>query len=410
MLILFTYSQTMHLAQRRLERIPPEIWQEIIALACTDGGATGRSVALTCRFFREQSLHVRFTSLAFKNTNRLLVFLVSMRVQPKDCRPRIHHVALEPSLYTSHIPHALRYLAGNPQLGQESDPVVFCANAVEALFSVAARQLRTLCLVANPLVPFRCFAHTFPKLEELSVWNHPLCLPPATAAHGPTQAHRTCPGDIGLGSSGNQGRFGAGSDSYETHGDVSVLFPSLRRLHYVLTDQTMSFKSVLARLPALVSSQLTHLRLSGLICMDEEVPQILARMLGVPPPRPLRERMSLGSASTSQETLDTSGAAFPHLRHVVLYAIQPSKDDMASFSKWAALLGLLRELERTCRRVDGMRMVVLERSWLRKSRWATRLRDDWLQRMDEGRGCWVESEAEESWIEGPLEPPKAVEW
>ena len=160
----------------------------------------------------------------------------------------------------------------------------------------------------------------------------------------------------------------------------------------------------------MVSSRLTHLRLSGLTCTDEEVPQMLARMLGVPPPVPLRERMSMGSASASQAPLDTTGAAFPHLRYVVLYAIQPSRDDMASFPKWAALLGLLRELERTCRRVSGMRMVVLERSWLRKSRWATRLRDDWLQRMDDGKGCWVESEAEESWIEGPLEAPKAVEW
>ncbi|PIL37466.1 hypothetical protein GSI_01160 [Ganoderma sinense ZZ0214-1] len=401
----------MHPGQRRLERVPPEIWQEIIALACTDGGATGRSVALTCRFFREQSLHVRFTSLSFKNTNRLLVFLVSLRVQPKDCRPRIHHVALEPSLYTSHIHPALRHLAGSPQLGQEFNPVDFCANALEALYSVAARQLRTLCLVANPLVPFRCFSHAFPKLEELTVWNHPLCPPPAAPAH--THAAGT-----GLGS-GNPSRLvnlsEAGGDSDGAHAvegaGAGPLFPFLRRLHYVLTDQSMSFRSILARLPTLVSSRLTHLRLSGLTCADEDVPRTLARMLGVPPPRPLRERMGLGvSSSASQAPLDTSGAAFPNLRHVVLYAIQPGRDDMASFPKWAALLGLLRELERTCKRVDGMRMVVLERSWLRKPSWATRLRDDWLQRMDDGRGCWVESEAEESWIEGPLEAPKAVEW
>ncbi|KAM5534411.1 hypothetical protein V8D89_011878 [Ganoderma adspersum] len=397
----------MHPGQRRLEHVPPEIWQEIIALACTDGGATGRSVALTCRFFREQSLHVRFASLSFKNTNRLLVFLVSLRVQPKDCRPRIHHVALEPSLYTNHIPPALRHLAGNTQLGQEFNPADFCANALEALFSVAARQLRTLCLVANPLVPFRCFAHMFPKLEELTVWNHPLCPPPAAPAH----ALAAGLGDVGPGS-GNQSRLvtEAGSDG-DSDAGAAVLFPSLRRLHYVLTDQSMSFKSILARLPALVSSRLTHLRLSGITYADEDVPQTLARMLGVPPPKPLRERMGLGGGtSASQAPLDTSGAAFPHLRHVVLYAIQPGRDDMASFPKWAALLGLLRELERTCKRVVGMRMVVLERSWLRKPTWATRMRDDWLQRMDGGRGCWVESEAEESWIEGPLDAPRAVEW
>ncbi len=265
------------------------------------------------------------------------------------------------------------------------------------------QNLRTLCLVANPLVPFRSFAHTFPKLEELSVWNHPLCPPPATVAH------TSGLGDAGPGP-GNQRALEAGGDFDGAHGSAGVLFPSLRRLHYVLTDQSMSFKSVLARLPALVPSRLTHLRLSGITYADEDVPHTVARMLGVPPPKPLRERMNLGSTSTSQAPLDTSGAAFPNLRHVVLYVVQPGRDDMASFPKWAALLGLLRELERTCKRVTGMRMVVLERSWLRKSNWATRLRDDWLQRMDDGRGCWVESEAEESWIEGPLEAPKAVEW
>ena len=393
----------MHPGQRRLERVPPEIWQEIIAFACTDGGATGRSVALTSRFFREQSLHVRFASLSFKDTDSLVVFLRCHRVQPKDCRPRIHHIAFEPSLYTNHIPPDLRYLAGNPQLGQECNPVDFCANALEALYSVAARQLRTLCLVANPLVPFRCFTHMFPKLEELTVWNHPLCPPPATPAASLGYAY--------LGPGNWQSRLvaEAGSDGNSDAG-AGLPFPSLRRLHYVLTDQSMSFRSILARLPALVSSRLTHLRLSGITYADEDVPETLARMLGVPPPKPLRERMGLGNTSASQAPPDSSRAAFPNLKHVVLYAMQPGKDDMASFPRWAALLGLLRELERTCKRVDGMRMVVVERSWQRKPDWAKRVRDEWLQRMDGGRGCWVESEAEESSIEGPVDAPRAVEW
>ena len=176
----------------------------------------------------------------------------------------------------------------------------------------------------------------------------------------------------------------------------------------------MSFKNVLASLPALASYQLTHLRLSGITSADEDVPRMLADVLGVPAPMPLRERVRLGmasgSASGSREPLDTSGGKFPNLRHVVLYAIQPGRDDMQSFPRWATLLGLLRELERTCKRVSGMRMVVLERSWMRKSKWATRLRDDWLQRMNGERGCWVVTEAEESAIEGPLEAPKGVEW
>ena len=71
---------------------------------------------------------------------------------------------------------------------------------------------------------------------------------------------------------------------------------------------------------------------------------------------------------------------------------------------------LLRELERTCKRVAGMRMVVLERSWMRKPCWAARLREDWKQRTLGGPGCWVESEAEESKIEGPLGSPKDMDY
>ena len=48
-------------------------------------------------------------------------------------------------------------------------------------------------------------------------------------------------------------------------------------------------------------------------------------------------------------------------------------------------------------------MVVLERSWMRKPAWGARVREDWAGRMLGRQGCWVESEAEESKIEGPLE-------
>ena len=57
-------------------------------------------------------------------------------------------------------------------------------------------------------------------------------------------------------------------------------------------------------------------------------------------------------------------ATFPHLRFVVISAVQPRFDAEAgpeAAASWTALLGLLRELERTCKRVEGMRMVVLER-------------------------------------------------
>ena len=49
----------------------------------------------------------------------------------------------------------------------------------------------------------------------------------------------------------------------------------------------------------------------------------------------------------------------------------------------------------------GIRALMLERSWRKRKVWERRLWDDWLERMEGGRGCWVESEGEEKALEGP---------
>ena len=392
---------------RGLERLPPEIWQEIICHACTDGGATGRALALSCKFFHDQSLNLRFYSLSFGQTSALIKFLVSLRMQPKECRPIIHHLFLTPTFYPGHVSQRLRHLIGqaHPNAPQ-CDPLTLTVTLTSALLSLAARTLRTLCLFPGAKdgggAPLRPFAQAFPNLEELSVWNHPLF---QSSAHAPAAAASA---EAGLYSNPVQ------SDSDASPGCAHhYIFPSLRRMHVVLGDASMPASHLLRQFPTLVSARLTHLRLSGVTYADGELPEILAQLVGVPAPRPLRERLHT-AANTSevlQSVVPSEDAPFPHLRHLVIYAIQPRHDspDPFAFSKWATLLGLLRELERTCRRVSGMKMVVLERSWMRKPRWESRLWNEWLQRMQGGRGCWVESEMEESRIEGPVDAPKDVE-
>ena len=71
-----------------------ELWQQIITAACTDGGYTGRSLALTNKLFHAQSLSTRFHSLAFFSLARVEAFLAFLDNQPEECRPEIQHLYL----------------------------------------------------------------------------------------------------------------------------------------------------------------------------------------------------------------------------------------------------------------------------------------------------------------------------
>ena len=55
----------------------------------------------------------------------------------------------------------------------------------------------------------------------------------------------------------------------------------------------------------------------------------------------------------------------------------------------------LRELAWDIENVRDVSLLVMEKSWEKESRWHQRLWDDWLERMDGGQGCWVESAEEE---------------
>ncbi|KAI0722315.1 hypothetical protein C8T65DRAFT_715075 [Cerioporus squamosus] len=376
-----------------LDRLPNEVWQDIICRACTDNGRTGKALALSCRFFHDQSLNLRFNSLLFKRTKKLVRLLDSLRLQPPDCKPRIQHILVTPDVHSGNIPRSQYHLLGNLRPGQMMNRIDFSANAVNALFSIAAKHLRTLCLYPNAsqeFTPFRPFTVALPALEELTVWRHPL-----TASFAPW------PLPTLMGRKPNP----------------SALFPSLKCFHAVLADMGhLDAQNVLHSLCELSGTGLTHLRLSGVTYLDGELPTTLAELLGLPIPRTLSERMrSAGTGTTARESSapvvpNAATCRFPKLRHVVIYAIQPSRstDDPSAFSKWANLLSLLRDLERTCNQLPGMRMVMLERSWMRKPRWAERLRRDWHERMEGGAGCWVTSDKEELEIEGPPERPKGV--
>lgn len=155
-----------------ITRTPTEVWEEIFKLACTDGGFTGTSLALTSRFIRAQSSSIRFHSLAICSLRQLEAFL---KLHTSDCKPRVEHMFIS----FLNIPHEQRSWQRHTLLLQR-EKMEFdqwtqtewderFATAWNMLVDLVAPKLRTLSVVEAgvPLSSLQ-FLRSFPRLEELS--------------------------------------------------------------------------------------------------------------------------------------------------------------------------------------------------------------------------------------------------
>ncbi|KAI0355354.1 hypothetical protein OH77DRAFT_1403027 [Trametes cingulata] len=364
-------------------RLPTEIWREITTLACTDGGSTGRSLALTSKFFHSQSLSTRFHSLSFDSLQRVEDFLVFLREQPKDCKPQIAHLYLsftgEPASSTPRffLAYARMKRSERAEYDREAKATKELWDerfrpAAAALFTLAAPTLETLCLVEERLqVPLE-FPHTFPKLEELTWKGWFEGLQPASLA------------------------------LY----DNPYKFPVLRRVHFITHDKA----HVVDALAAAASSSLTHLRISEVLRADNRLPDALARALGIPTVLvPAGATTSTQDAAAIPPSDQTVSALFPHLRNVVVLCTAASGGGWSGHYSgiWLDALDRFHALPRKCeRQLDGVRMSFWDRPGRPNERWPDRLRHDWTNRMQGGPGCWVESIEEEEvdiYEDGPFE-------
>ncbi|OJT15465.1 hypothetical protein TRAPUB_7336 [Trametes pubescens] len=261
---------------RDVTSIPTELWRSIVTIACTDGGFTGTSLALTSKFFHAQSRGLRFHSLALNSLRQLEGFCTFLQLQPQEGKPRIEHLYLSffnvPQILRSDPKYAALRRGRSMEFDDWTTEVQARWNerltaAWTTLITLAATTLRTLCIVEEdePLpLEFPC---DLPRLEELS-WRGYIRAFRPPSLHGPRGSLRR--------------------------------FPSLDRVHFVSGDSD----SVVAALAAAVPSSLTHLRISNVSDGDGKLPAALARALGLPPPQ------------VPDETL-------PHLRSVVIHAIPP---------------------------------------------------------------------------------------
>ena len=164
--------------------IPTEIWQEILPLACTDGGFTGNSLALTSKFFKTQSSRVRYRTLAFRSLDQLFRFVGSKLPADLQNVPRLgtehiyfsaadEQVPVQLNSRTFVTPHDFRpYYSLGGDTAQ--DWTKHFRLAFQTLLRFTYTSMRTLCVL---LPDFRIsldkiFVVPLFKLEELT-WLSP---------------------------------------------------------------------------------------------------------------------------------------------------------------------------------------------------------------------------------------------
>ncbi|EIW59788.1 uncharacterized protein TRAVEDRAFT_20084 [Trametes versicolor FP-101664 SS1] len=272
--------------------VPPEIWEEIFRLACTDGGYTGRTLALTSTSFRAYSLRVRFRTLAFTSLLHLPQFLDLLS---RHGPARIEHLYLlfnnDPASgsYTGTPCNRVGYAAWRKTLSTR----VKAYSTVVSLLRAAAPTLQTLCVVSPCAGGYllRPPPYTFPVLEELSwMGGHSRVL---------------------------LDQFLTPEDTDKAGAAAPAVLPVLKRVHCIAENAAYAGR-VIAKYTAPASLSLTHLRISGIDRRASDVPNVLERILGVrargAPERAVRER-------TGEEE-----SRMPRLRRIIIHSAAPPQD------------------------------------------------------------------------------------
>lgn len=206
-----------------MERLPIETWTRIFSFACVDGGRTGCALSETCKYFRAAVLPVQVYSVALLGGTKMSLFLHEvLEARPPEHR-RVQHLFLSQAVNGKATPDVLQAIL------QHVGPTL--------------RTLTTL-LAQNGISRASVLCNPLPKLEELT--THGLFMEPAVVLDG---------------------------------AEIQASFPSLKHLHVL-----SSCNSALLYIPR--APNLTHLRLSGVWAMSDEMNYCLTRVADPAEPRP----------------------------------------------------------------------------------------------------------------------------
>ena len=98
-----------------METCPIEIWHEIFAIACTDGGLTGRSLSLVSKHFHDISGPLKYQSIAITRWRQLIAFSQSFsHWQLPDFQKKIKYLFI-------HCPYPFMDVEDDPKLADPFD-------------------------------------------------------------------------------------------------------------------------------------------------------------------------------------------------------------------------------------------------------------------------------------------------
>ncbi|KAI0722316.1 hypothetical protein C8T65DRAFT_628930 [Cerioporus squamosus] len=376
-----------------IESVPTELWHEIIKQACTDGGYTGRSLALSSRFLHAQSLVPRFHSVALNSLRALEGFLSLLAKLPDNCDLRIEHLFIcfryEPHKTPpnscrdrARMSRAEEQRPNDEEVNTERDRwrVRFTV-AMSKLFVTVSPTLRTLCLVEEPGVRFALFpCPPLLLLEELTI-----------KAYAPTilPIPDNCIYDVPATTASR-----AGSDD-----DLSSKLPVLRRLHYVpnIWSGPSSCAPVLAYLSTHAPRTLTHLRFSAVTNMDGAIVGQIPEALGLA----FTDEQIWKRTALPPPVQRTRKTRLLRLQALVVQGNEPEpgKSYAFSYEVWEQTRMNLELLARRCAQETVIRMSVFSRPSQKNPDWWQRLYHEWVDRIEGQNGCWVHNEEEEALLE-----------
>ncbi|KAI0355649.1 hypothetical protein OH77DRAFT_302591 [Trametes cingulata] len=390
--------------------LPSEIWREIFAYACTDGGYTGSSLSLCCKFFYNVSLTVRFHSLSFFSLRQIELFLHhARRYEAHDGRnPRVYHLLLSFTSPSSSYPSPSsspdslcsecgsdvdRWITARKQ--REQDKAAWdheFLKLVPGLLELAAPHLRTLALLQSDGFTLPAIKCVLPRLRELTLLvgiSVMLNSDDFLDADGRSSASPL------LGSSAR----GAPTPTPTTTSLACARFPALERLHMVCgRHRDFVLRDTLAHLPQ-VAPALTHLRISNATYTHAHcIPDFLCAALGLPssdyeldsaPPSSWHVQRPPPMSDSDSDVRPR--AALPALRRVIVHSVAPPQDGPCgnSCKQYYTLVGAVHALSTACEELKDVRVRILREERVRQRVWEQLTEGHWVDRIEGGAGCWL---------------------
>lgn len=367
-----------------MDRCPPEIHARIFQYACTEDGTTGCSLSLVSRYIRQVSYPYQWQSISLAGFKRVVQLANEMQ-QNAHKRP-VYNLFL-----------CDRYSPPPNCFPHPDDQTAYDLELLPALSTIleyASKTLETLsffsdaCFYNGAIAARHLLSFPYPRLRELTL--RACCTPRQLT--GPRQ------GDM-----------------------LPCQTPQLERLHLALPYHGLSSDNLQAthNLVHSISPRISHLRLTMLdkwgsrrvvevVHAELAAAGIVAPVLDLPPP-------DWDSPSTAVAQPVTWNQLLP--AGLQFFAIQPSPTSTFYCSCCMDLRGdvdVMRILERMSIVANKDRFAYMDRRPITVRRCRTdpmevagygyiEARYDWVERIQEGDGCWKQKDIIESDADSTVE-------